>query len=113
MWVVREVVRLLSRIAVAVLIAIVIAEVKAVATGGDPMRTFRIVLLVLGGVYLLLAGAGTGSTASRRVNWGSVTPGFGGIIFRGFQPRPEDRTLTPSAVFIGGGIALLALGLFV
>ena len=113
MWVVRELARLVGRIAVAVLIAIVIAEVKALAVGGDAMHTFRLTLLVLGALLLLLGGTGTGSVASRRVNWGSITPGAGGVIFRGFQPRPEDPRLTAGAVFIGSGIAVLALGIFV
>jgi hypothetical protein len=109
-WVARELLRLIGRIAVAVLIAIVVAELRAVATGGDAFRTFRVISMVLGGLYLLLRAAGTGSAASHRVNWGAVTPRRGGVIFRGFQPRPEDPQLTPGAVFIGGGIALLAIG---
>jgi hypothetical protein len=68
-------------------------------------------LLVLGGLMLLLGGTGTGSAASR-MDWGEVTPGLGGVIFHGLRPRPEDPTLTVNAVFIGSGIAVLALGLF-
>ena len=113
MWVVRELVRLLARIAVAVLIAILLAEIKTVVSGGDTTHTFRIMLLALGAVMLLLGGTGTGSAASDRVNWGTITPGLGGVIFRGFQPKPEDPTLTPGAVFIASGIVLLALGLFI
>src|SRR5436305_5380795 len=110
MWVVRELARLVLRIGLAVLIAVVIAEIRAALSGGDTLGTFRIVCLLLGGLYLLLAGSGTGSAASRRVNWGEITPGLGGVIFRGFRPRPEDPTLTPSAVFVGSGLVLLALG---
>jgi hypothetical protein len=109
-WVFRQLFRLIGRIAVAVLIAIAIAEVRAVLTGGDTMHTFRIVLLLLGGLMLLLGGTGTGSAASRRVNWGQITPGRGNIFFRGFRPKPEDPTLTPGAVFIGSGVVLLVLG---
>ena len=110
MWVVRELVRLLSRIAVAVLIAILLAEIKTIVSGGDTTHTFRITLLAIGAVMLLLGGTGTGSAASERLNWGEITPGLGGSIFRGFQPKPEDPTLTPGAVFIASGIVLLALG---
>jgi len=110
MWPVREVLRLLARIALAALIAIVIAEIHALVSGGDTFHSFRIVCMLLGGLYLLLGGSGTGSAASRRVNWGEVTPGLGGVIFRGFQPKPGDPTLTPTAVFIGSGLVLLALG---
>jgi hypothetical protein len=110
MWIVRELTRLAARIAVAVLIAIVIAEVRALLDGGDTFHTFRVVLMLVGGLFLLLAAGGSGSVASHRVNWGEITPGAGGVIFRGFRPRPEDPTLTPSAVFIGSGLVLLALG---
>jgi hypothetical protein len=111
MWVVRELFRLLLRIAVAVTIASVIAEVRALVTGGDMAHTWKLMLLVLGGLMLLLGGTGTGSAASR-MDWGEVTPGLGGVIFHGLRPRPEDPTLTVNAVFIGSGIAVLALGLF-
>ena len=110
MWIFRELARLLSRIFVAVLIAVVFAEIRALIGGGDTMHTFRWVVLGLGGVFLLLGGTGTGSTASRVVNWGEITPGRGGIVFRGFQPKPEDPRLTSNAVFIASGIALLVLG---
>ena len=64
MWIIRELSRLIARIAVAVPIAIVIAEFRA----------------------------------------------LGGVIFRGWQPKPEDPRLTANAVFIGSGIVLLVLG---
>lgn len=102
--------RLIGRIAVAVLIAVVIALAKALISGGDTLWTFRITSLLLGCFFLLLGAAGTGSAASRVVSWGEVTPGRGGWIFRGFRPRPGDPRLTPGAVFIGSGIVLLALG---
>jgi hypothetical protein len=108
--VVRELVRLLSRIVVAVLIAIVLAEIKTIVSGGDTTHTFRITLLAIGAVMLLLGGTGTGSAASQVVNWGEITPGLGGVLFRGFQPKPEDPTLTAGAVFIASGVVLLALG---
>src|ERR1043166_5482325 len=110
MWVVRELSRLLFRIAIAVLIAIAIGEVRALIEGGDTMHTFRVIVLLLGGLMLLLGGTGTGSAASERVNWGTITPGLGGVIFDGFRPRPEDPTLTPGAVFIVSGVVLLAIG---
>jgi len=114
MWVVRELARLLTRIAVAVLLAIVIAEVRALIGGGDTLHTFRWVLIAFGAVFLLLGGTGTGSAASHRVNWGEITPGRGGVIFRGIAtPRPGDPRLAPGAVFIAGGLILLVLGFVV
>ena len=111
MWVVRELTRLLTRIFVAVLIAIVIAEGRAVIAGGDTMHTFRWVLIAVGAVFLLLGGTGTGSAASHRINWGEITPGRGGVIFRGIAaPRPGEPRLAPGAVFITSGLILLVLG---
>lgn len=113
MWVPRELSRLVVRIGVAVLIASFVAEIRALATGGDMFHTWKIIMLVLGGLMLLLGGTGTGSAASHRVNWLPITPGRGNVFARWSHPRPEDPTLTPNAVFIGTGLALLALGIFV
>lgn len=113
MWIARELSRLLFRIGIAVLIASLLAEIRALISGGDMFHTWKILLLVLGGLMLLLGGAGTGSAASRRVNWLPITPGRGNLIARWSTPRPEDPTLTANAVFIGTGIALLAMGVFV
>lgn len=113
MWIVRELFRLLSRVAVGIAIAIVIAGIKALVSGGDTFWTFRIICMLLGGLYLLLGAAGTGSAASRRVNWMPITPIRGNVIARfrfSTRPRPGDPTLTATAVFIAGGLVLLALG---
>jgi hypothetical protein len=111
-WIVRELLRLVGRIAVAVLVAILIAEVRAIITGGDTMHTFRIVLLLMGCVLLLLAAGGQGTMAGKKLNhdgwW--LTRAFGAF---GAQTHPEDPTLSPGAVFIGSGLAVLALGLFI
>jgi hypothetical protein len=110
MWVFRALVHFAFRIAIAVLIAIAIAEIRAVVTGGDTVSTFRIILLILGGLYLLLGAGGSGSAASHRVNWSLVTPGRGGVIVRGFRPRADEPQLSAGAVLIGSGIVLLVLG---
>jgi len=113
MWVARELSRLLVRIAVVVLITVCIAELRALVGGGDLWHTWKIMLLLFGCLMLLLGGTGTGSAASRRVNWLPITAARGNLIARWSVPRPEDPRLTPNAVFIGSGIALLALGIFV
>jgi hypothetical protein len=110
MWVARALFQLVSRIAVAVLIAIVISEVRALLDGGDTMHTFRVVLMLLGGLFLLLGASGTGSAAAERVGWGEITAGRGGVIFDGWKPRPDEPQLSAGAVFIGSGIVLLVLG---
>jgi hypothetical protein len=113
MWVVRELCRLLLRIGIAVLIASLIAEARALASGGDFAHTWRVTLLVLGCLMLLLAGSGARSTAAaRRVDWGIITPGRGGILSRPVFAHVEGPQLTASAVFFGSALALFALGLF-
>jgi uncharacterized membrane protein YhaH (DUF805 family) len=110
MWFVRELLRLVGRIAVAVLIAIVIAEVRAILSGGDTFHTFRIVLSLLGALMLLLAAAPAASLGGRRMNdisWRlTQSMGFG---FRSMQEAPGPK-LTANAVFVGSGVVLLALG---
>jgi hypothetical protein len=112
MWVVRESLRLLVRIAVAVAIATLIAEVRSLVSGGDFAQTWKITMLLLGALMLLLAGAGGRTTmASRVVNWGEITPGRGGTIMRGFFARTEGLQLTASAVFFASGLVMIALAL--
>jgi hypothetical protein len=107
MWVVRELLRLVGRIAIAVLVAIVIAEVRAVITGGDTFHTFRIVLMLLGALYLLLA-AGPGASLDGRVGRTPGWLGWNDLVPAGDQ----DPHLTATATFVGSGLAVLALGVF-
>lgn len=110
MWIVRELVRLVGRIAVAVLIAILIAEIRAVISGGDMFHTFRIVLMLMGVLLLLLAAGGQGVMSGKKAThdgwW--LTQAFGTF---GMQAHPEDPTLAPGAVFMASGLITLALGI--
>jgi hypothetical protein len=108
MWAVRESLRFASRIAVAVVVAIVIAEARALVSGGDTLRTFRVVLMILGVLFLLLAAGPGASLDGRRVNglgwWSTESRGFSAL-----QAAPGPR-LTATAVFIASGLVLLAAG---
>ncbi|HET7128534.1 MAG TPA: hypothetical protein VFJ93_05610 [Gaiellaceae bacterium] len=109
MWVLRELLRFVVRIAIALLIAIVIAEARALISGGDTLWTFRIVLMLLGCLYLLLAAGPGASLDGRRMNDTSwwITSSMGWATLQ-HAPGPK---MTATAVFIGSGIVLLALGL--
>jgi hypothetical protein len=112
MWVVRELCRLLIRVGVAVAIASLIAEVRALVSGGDFAHTWKVTVLLLGCLMLLLAGAGARTTASaRRVNWGIITPGRGGALSRPVFAHVEGPQLTATAVFFLSAMALFALGI--
>jgi hypothetical protein len=110
MWVVRALVRLLWQIVIALAIAIVIAGIKALVSGGDTFHTFRVILMAMGAVLLLLGGTGTGSAASHRVNWMLITPGRGNAIARWTRPKPDEPRLSPGATFIAAGLVALVLG---
>jgi uncharacterized membrane protein YhaH (DUF805 family) len=107
-WVLRELLRFATRIAIAVLAAIVIAEVRALISGGDTFRTFRIVCLLLGCLYLLLAAGPGVSLGGRRMNdtswWITQSLGYGKL-----QAAPGPK-MTATAVFVGSGLILLVLG---
>ena len=108
MWIVRELLRFVGRIAVAVLIAIVIAEVRALISGGDVFWTFRVVLMLLGCLMLLLAAGPSASLGGRRMRsrawWTTRSHGWSTIA-----DAPGPR-LTATAVFIGSGVVLLVVG---
>ena len=108
MWIVRELLRFISRIAIALLVAIVIAEARALVSGGDTLWTFRIVLMLLGCLYLLLAAGPGASLQGRRMNdtswWITSSMGWASL-----QHAPGPK-MTATAVFVGSGLILLVLG---
>jgi len=114
MWIVRETFRLLRMVVAATAVAAAVAGLWALLSTGDLVHDLRISFFLIGAITLLLAGAGNQSTAAaRRVNWGLITPGRGGILFRGVRPRPGEPTLTASAVFVGSAAVLFVLGAIV
>lgn len=108
MWVVREALRITAQIAVAVLIAVAIAALRAAVSGADTLHTFKIVLLLLGCLLLLLAGAGSKVGAQKATSsgwWLSDSHAVGRAL--GNAPGPR---LAPAAVFVGSAAVLIALG---
>jgi hypothetical protein len=113
MWLVRELARLVLRIAVAVAVTALLAVVLA-AVGATPFMTAgRILCIVFGCMLLAMAGVGSGSNVDRymsqsvvKVAWGTI-PGFDAM-----RRNPEDPTLSPGAVFFCSGLAVIALGVF-
>lgn len=112
MWVVRELVRLVFHIAVAIAIAIVIAGLWALVSSGSFAHSLRIAFFLTGGLLILLAGTGNRATmANQRVMRWRVFAGFyGNSAFPMAASRPPEPTLTANAVFVGSGVTLLVLG---
>jgi hypothetical protein len=110
-WALRELTRLLEKIALAVLIAIVIAELRTLVSGGDRLHTFQISLIVVGALLMMMAAVGPGTNYERRVGvmgryWGSRT----GVHDSG---EPTGPVLTTNAVLLVSGAVVILLGLLI
>jgi hypothetical protein len=111
MWLLRELLRLLEKILIAVTVAIVVAELRTLASGGDRLHTFQISLVIVGAFLLMLGAAGTDSTYDRHLSavgryWGQLS----GVR------EPESQVgpvLTAGAVFVISGVVVIALGLLI
>ena len=113
MWFLREMIRLAERIALAFIVALVIAELRALAVGGDTWRGFKVSCLIIGALLFLMAAIGRNNNFERRLDAGIVEAAWGRIPgVSALHGNPEDPKLTPGAVLGGAGIALLAVGLF-
>jgi len=110
-WVLRESLRLLEKIAAAVVIAVVVAELRTLVSGGDRMHTFQISLVILGALLLMMGAVGPGSNYERNLTAvGRYWSQRAGV--RDDAP-PPGPVLTAGAVFVLSGAAVIALGLFV
>jgi hypothetical protein len=111
MWLLRELLRLLEKVFIAVLIAIVLAEVRTLISGGDRLHTFQISLVIVGALLLMMGAVGTDSTYDRHLSavgryWGQLS----GVREAETQVGP---VLTASAVFVISGGVVIALGLLI
>jgi len=110
-WVLRESLRLVERVAIAVLIAIVVAELRTLASGGDRLHTFQISLVVVGALLLMMGSVGPGSSYDRHLNvMGRYWARRSGVDEDAPPPGP---TLTAGAVFVFSGAAVIAHGFVV
>jgi len=113
-WVVRELLRLLERIAIAFVIAFALAALWATVSEHGFWFDFRNTCWLTGGFLILMAGVGRGSNTERMMD-SSITQAAWGRI-PGVDPlavNPEDPTLSPGAVFVGAAIALFVVGALV
>jgi uncharacterized membrane protein len=109
MWLMRELIRLLERIALAFIIALVIAEVRALALGGDTWHGFKVSCLIMGAVLVLMAAIGRNNNFERRLDYGITEAAWGRIPgVSTLKRNPEDPSLTPGAVLGAAGLALFA-----
>lgn len=113
MWIVRELIRLLEKIAIGLVIALAFALLWATISTHSFRTDFRNTCLLVGALTVLMGAMGRGSPFERRMDYGITAQAWGRIPgVSSLQFNPEDPTLTAGAVFIGSGAALLAVALF-
>jgi len=113
-WIVRELARLVVRIALVVVAALAIAGILAAIGSGGFHTDARVFCIVLGCMLLAMAGVGRGSNVERymdqsvtKVAWGQI-PGFDAM-----KPHPEDPRLAPGAAFFCSGLVVIVLGVLI
>jgi hypothetical protein len=113
-WIVRELIRLLEKIAVGFGVALVIALGWAAISRHSFVTDFRNTCLLVGALSVLMGAMGRNTPFERRMDYGITEQAWGRIPgVSTLKLNPEDPSLTAGAVFIGSGAALLAVALFV
>ncbi|HZQ82682.1 MAG TPA: hypothetical protein VFB25_11975 [Gaiellaceae bacterium] len=114
MWVLRELVRLVVRIAVAAIVAFAIAGILAAIGVHAFSHDARITCIAIGCMLLAMAGIGRGSNFERSMDvgvqqaaWGNI-PGFDAI-----RAKPEDPRLHPGVAFFCSGLILIGTGVLI
>jgi len=111
MWLLRELLRLLEKIAIAVVLAVLVAEVRTLISGGDRLHTFQISLVIVGAFLLMLGAAGSDSAYDRHLSAvGHYWAQRSGVDDSQEQVGP---VLTAGAVFVISGVVVIALGLLI
>jgi len=115
MWLVRELLRLIEKIALGVGVALVLALIQTpFRAHGHFWHGFQISCLIVGALFLMMAGVGNDSTFARRMDSGVTMQALGRIPGVSTLERTgDDPTLTPGAVFVGTGVAVLVIGFLV
>jgi hypothetical protein len=111
MWLLREVLRLLEKIFLAVVIAVVFAEVRTLISGGNRLHTFQISLVIVGALLLMMGAAGPDSAYDRNLSAvGHYWAQRSGVDDTEAQVGP---VLTAGAVLVISGAVVIALGLLI
>ena len=112
MWVVRELFRLVERVAVAVVIAVVVGELWSLGQSGSVSHRLQISFLVVGAVLLLLGSVGRGTNDGRaadlRTRW--AVRGVSGLLP---AATPSEPQLAPGVVLLLSGAIVIVLGFLV
>ena len=107
MWLLRELLRLLERIFIAVLVAIVLAEVRTLISAATACTRSRSHCVIVGALLLMMGAAGNDSAYDRHLSAvGHYWAQRSGVDDRDAQVGP---VLTAGAVFVISGVVVIAL----
>jgi hypothetical protein len=111
-WVVRELLRLLERVAVGVAVAAAVGGLWSLTQAGSAHHRFQIAFLVVGAIVVALGAMGRGSSYGRaaEIRAGSRFPSVSGLVPAGGADEPQ---LAPGAVLLLSGAIVIALGFLV
>lgn len=114
MWLVRELVRLVARVLLGFMVALVLAALWAAVSEHSFTHDLYVTTLTLGCVLLVMGAMGRGSNFDRGMDAGVTQAAWGRIPgVSTLERRGEDPTLRPGIVFVLSGLALLAFAFFV
>jgi hypothetical protein len=111
-WIVREALRLLERVAVGVAIAAAVGGLWSLRQTGNAHHRFEISFLVIGAIVVMLGAMGRGSSYER---YADARAGRGANYLSGLVPRAtaDEPQLAPGAVLVLTGAIVIALGFLV
>jgi len=114
MWFLREIARLILRIAVGFVVALGVAALWAAVSAGSFAHALRITCLTIGCLALIMGAIGRGSNFERHMDLGATQQFWGRVPgMSSLQPKGEDPTLSPGVVFFATGLVMLAFAFFV
>jgi hypothetical protein len=113
-WVVRELLRLVEKVAIGFAIPMIAALIWAALSQYSFHRNLHLTTLILGAVLVVMGAVGSGSNLDRGMDFGVTQAAWGRIPGVSTTRRSgEDPTMRPGIVLILTGVALLAVGVFV
>jgi len=113
-WLVRELGRLVVKVVVGFVIALVLAVLWAAVSQHSFAHSLYVTTLFIGCMLLLMGAIGRGSNFDRSMDAGVTQAAWGRIPgVSTLNRHPEDPTLNPGVVMVLCGLALLAFSFFV
>ena len=110
-WIVRELARLVVRVAVISAVVLIIGAVLALLGAGGFDANAQVLAIALGCILMAMGAVGRGSNIERFSDQGVMQAAWGTIPgFDALQSHPEEPHLSPGAALFLSGLVVVALG---